>query len=285
MKRLLIGVLTVTVLAGCGRSRYDHIDIAASEKALAALEAGFVSVPDSLPGGRTAYLMGQGVPVADIIVYRGEVGDSLFKQPSVPYGFSCESIDTSVLKDSLHTRSRRLYTDGGLNGRLLYLQDSRMSKAVLDRIAELASQGAFIGGMKPSECLDTDSEVFLRTVEKVWLSGNVMSGKTVKSILKAAGVRPDMKTKVEGLAFQHRHLPDAEIYRICNTGYHSGPAKVRFRVRGRQPLQWNPDSGEIRPVSYKMSKRGTRVTFNTVPGDETFIVFASFADRRKLKVK
>jgi hypothetical protein len=223
--------------------------------------------------------------VADILVYRGEVGDSLFRQPSVPYGFACESIGTSVLKDSLHTRAGRLFTDGGLNGRLLYLQDRRMTKAVLDRIAELAAEGAFIGGVKPAECLDTTSEVFLRTVEKVWLSGNVMSGKTVKSILKAAGVRPDMKTKVEGLAFQHRHLPDAEIYRICNTGYHSGPAKVRFRVRGRQPLQWNPDTGEIRPVSYKLKKRGTRVTFNTVPGDETFIVFASFADRKKLKAK
>lgn len=285
MKRLLIGVLTVAVLAGCGRNRYDHIDIAASEKAFAALQAGFAAAPDSLPGGRTAFLLGQGVPVADVLVYRGEVGDSLFKQPSVPYGFACESIGTSVLKDSLHTRAGRLFTDGGLNGRMLYLQDTRMSKAVLDRIAGLAAQGAFIGGVKPAECLDTTSEVFLRTVEKVWLSGNVMSGKTVKSILQAAGVRPDMKTKVEGLAFQHRHLPDAEIYRICNTGDHAGSAKVRFRVRGRQPFQWNPDTGVILPLSYKIKKKWTRVTFDTVPGDETFIVFGPFAERRKLRVK
>ena len=285
MKRLLIAVLAVAVIAGCGRKRYDHIDIAASEKAIAALEAGFAAVPDSVHGGRTAFLMEQGVPVADILVYRGEVEDSLYRHPSVPYGFACESIGTDVLKDSLHTRAGRLYTDSGLNGRMLYLQDGRMTKAVLDRIADLASQGAFIGGVRPTECLDTTNEVFQRTVEKVWLSGNVMSGKTVRSILKAAGVRPDMKTKVEGLAFQHRHLPDAEIYRICNSGYHSGPAKVRFRVSGRQPFQWDPDTGAIRPLSYKIGKKSTRVTFDTVPGDETFIVFGPFAEKRKLKVK
>ena len=61
--------------------------------------------------------------------------------------------------------------------------------------------------------------------------------------------------------------------------------KVRFRVSGREPLQWNPDTGEIRPVSYRIKKHWTRVTFDTVPGDDTFIVFASFAAKRKLTVK
>ena len=61
--------------------------------------------------------------------------------------------------------------------------------------------------------------------------------------------------------------------------------KLRFRVQGRQPLQWNPDTGEIAPVSYKLKKRSTLVTLRTVPGDDTFLVFGSFADRKKLKVK
>ena len=61
--------------------------------------------------------------------------------------------------------------------------------------------------------------------------------------------------------------------------------KVRFRVRGRQPFQWNPDTGVITPVSYKLKKRSTKVKFDTVPGDDTFIVFASFAEKKKLKIK
>ena len=286
MKKLLFGVLALLVAAGCGRNRFDYIDIASSEKALAALEAGFKAVPDSVAGGRVQFLLAQGVPVADVFVYAGETGDVLFKDPAIPFGYACETIGTDVLMDSLHVKAGRLYTDGGLNARMLYLQDARMSLPVLNKVAEFAANGAFIGGVKPSSCLEKDDEsVFLRTVEKVWLSGNVMSGRTVKSILKAAGVKPDVKTKTDSLFFQHRRLPELDIYRICNLGATTGKVKLRFRVQGRQPLQWNPDTGEITPVSYKLKKRSTKVTIQTVPGDDTFLVFGSFAERKKLKVK
>ena len=286
MKKLLSGVLVLLVAAGCGRNRYDYIDIAASEKALAALEAGFKAVPDSVADCRIQYLLSQGVPVADVFVYSGETGDVLFKDPAIPFGYTCESVGTDVLMDSLHVKAGRLYTDSGLNARMLYLQDARMSLPVLNKVAEFAASGAFIGGVKPSNCLDKDDEsVFQRTVEKVWLSGNVMSGRTVKSILKAAGVKPDVKTKTDSLFFQHRRLPELDIYRICNLGSTTGKVKLRFRVQGRQPLQWNPDTGEITPVSYKLKKRSTKVTIQTVPGDDTFLVFGSFAERKKLKVK
>jgi hypothetical protein len=236
--------------------------------------------------GRVRFLLEQGVPVADVLVFPGETGDILFKDPALPFGYACESVGTDVLMDSLHVKAGRLYTDNGLNGRMLYLQDGRMSLPVLNKVAELAAREAFIGGVKPSVCLDKEDEaVFQRTVEKVWLSGNVMSGKTVKSILKAAGVKPDVRTKADSLYFQHRRLTDIDIYRISNLGTHAGPVKLRFRVQGRQPFQWNPDTGEITPVSYRLKKRSTRVMVNTVPGDDTFLVFGSFADRKKLKVK
>ena len=228
----------------------------------------------------------EALAVADVPVYAGETGDVLFKDPAVPFGYACETVGTDVLMDSLHVKAGRLYTDAGLNARMLYLQDARMSLPVLNKISEFAAQGAFIGGVKPANCLKKDDEtVFQRTVEKVWLTGNVMSGRTVKSILKAAGVKPDVKTKADSLYFQHRRLPEIDIYRICNLGESSGNVKLRFRVQGRQPFQWNPDTGEITPVSYKLKKRSTKVTLRTVPGDDTFLVFGSFAERKKLKVK
>ena len=285
MKRLPLGILILLVVAGCGRNRFDYIDIAASEKALASLEEGFRAVPDSMSDGRVLFLLEQGVPVADVLVYAGETGDVLFKDPVVPFGYSCDTIGTDVLMDSLHVKAGRLYTDGGLNARLLYLQDGRMSLPVLNKLAELAAQGAFIGGAKPSVCLEkADETVFQRTVEKVWMSGNAMSGRTVKSILKAAGVKPDVKSKADSLFFQHRRLPELDIYRICNLGQEAGKVKLRFRVQGRQPLQWNPDTGDITPVSYKLRRHSTKVTLQTVPGDDTFLVFGSFSERKKLKV-
>ena len=175
LNKIALGVLLLAVV-GCGRNRFDYIDIAASEKALAALEEGFEAVPDSVSDGRTAFLLDQGLPVADVLVFRGETGDCLFPDPVVPFGYSCETIGTEVLLDSLHLKAGRLYTDSGLNGRILYLLDGRMSLKVLNRIAELAAGGAFIGGVKPSQCLPIDDDAaFQRTVEKVWLSGTCTS--------------------------------------------------------------------------------------------------------------
>ena len=287
MKRYITGLMLLLAVVGCGkRHRFDYIDIAASELTLAGLREGFEAVPDSVAGGRTEYLLGQGLPVADVLVFAGEVGDTLFPVPEIPYGYACQYITAEELLEGLHIKNGRLYTDCGLNARMLYLQDDRMSLPVLNKISQLADGGAFIGGVRPSRHLDQeDAVVFQRTVDKVWLSGNVMSGKTIRSILKAARVRPDLKTKTDSLTFAHRRLPNADIYRICNAGSHTGKTKIVFRVMGRQPLVWNPDTGEIGPVSYKLKKRSTKVILNIVPDDETFIVFCSFADKRKMKVK
>ncbi len=157
MKKLLIGALGLLVVAGCVRNRFDYIDIASSEKALAALEAGFEAVPDSVADGRTVFLLSQGVPVADVLVYAGETGDVLFKDPAVPFGYACETVGTDVLMDSLHVKAGRLYTDAGLNARMLYLQDARMSLPVLNKISEFAAQER--PDAVPAGCPDVTSGV------------------------------------------------------------------------------------------------------------------------------
>ena len=91
LNKIALGVLLLAVV-GCGRNRFDYIDIAASEKALSALEAGFEAVPDSVSGGKTDFLLDQGLPVADVLIYRGETGDCLFPDPVVPFGYACETI-------------------------------------------------------------------------------------------------------------------------------------------------------------------------------------------------
>ena len=94
-----------------------------------------------------------------------------------------------------------------------------------------------------------------------------------------------MKTRVPDIRMEHRHLPNTEIYYLCNEGSFSGKAKIRFRTVGRVPLLWNPDTGEILPLDYKLKKRSTVVWMNLVPDDACFVVFGSFAERRRFKQK
>ena len=280
MKRIgLITILLTLLATGC-RDRYHYIDIGASEQARALLADGFVAA-DTLPGGRAAWLDAQGEAVADMLVYsdRGE-------RPDAPYGYLADTVGTRPLLESIQTRRGRLFDRNGRNYLILWLLEDEIELPALQRIAQFAEEGVFIGGNRPLRPRDpADSSVFRETVERVWRNGNVMAGTTPHSVFRASGFLPDMKTRTPGLAFTHRRLNGMDIYHVTAPyGPVNGRVRLKFRVTGRQPELWDPATGEFHPVSYKIKGRRTRVTFRKGLSDE-YIVFARRADRRKMKVK
>ena len=284
MKKVAIISIFAACMISCNSNRYAYVDVASSERTAEELENGFRNVPDSIKDGRTIFLMSQGIPVADILFYKGRLNNPTL--PAVPYGYDYEYITEDQLINDLEVGYGRLYTKSGINARVLVILDKDVTVSEMTKIARLAQNGALIGGVRPTRCLDSaDSLVFKRNVEKVWQNGNVMSGKTLESILRAARVPQDEKTSTDSLIFSHRHLPDAEIYRICNPTSRNERIRVKFRVTGRRPMLWNPDTGEIEPLSYNIKKKGTRVRFNIVPNDDIIIVFGPYADKKKMKIK
>ena len=281
MKRVLTGILTgLLMLTGCQHgNRYAFVDIASSEKTLSRLTEGFCSIPDSSKQERWKFLLGQGHRVADILLY----GDP---DQAIPTGYAADTLSFEDFMDHLHVRHNRLYTDDGANYRILLLGKDTLSTQELLRLSHLSSEGAFIGGKRPVAMRNaTDSVSFSRTVDRVWMNGNVMSGRTPRSILKAADVLQDLKTRVDSVAYVHRHLPDAEIYHIHYYGSSPVRAKLKFRVSGRRPTVWNPDTGKISDVTYKIRKKKTKVVLRLVPGDDLFIVFCPYADHHKMRFK
>ena len=281
MKRELTGILAALfLLAGCQHgNRYAFVDIASSEKTLARLTEGFLSIPDSCKQDRKSFLLGEGIPVADILLY----GDPC---QAIPDGYAADTLSMAVFMDHLHVRHNRLYTDEGSNYRILLLGKDTLSMDELLRLSVLSSEGAFIGGKRPVAVENpSDSVSFFRTVERVWMNGNVMSGRTPGSILKAADVLQDMKTRIQGVSYVHRHLPDAEIYHVRYDGAEPVRAKLKFRVSGRRPTVWNPDTGTISDVTYKIRRKKTKVVLDLVPGDDLFVVFCSYADHHRMRYK
>lgn len=283
MKKVAIISIFVSCLVSCNSNRYAYVDVASSERTMEELSDGFKNVPDSIKDGRTVFLMSQGIPVADILFYKGRIENPSL--PSIPYGYDYAFITENQLLDELEVGYGRLYTKSGINARVLVILDKTVTVAEMVKISKLAQEGAMIGGVRPARCLDSaDSLVFKRNVDKVWQNGNVMSEKKLESILRAARVPQDEKTKTDSLIFSHRHLPDAEIYRICNPTSRNERIKVKFRVTGRRPMLWNPDTGSIEPLSYNIKKKGTKVRFNIVPNDDIIIVFGQYADKKKMTI-
>ena len=285
-KAVFLSVLLVTLATGCRRTGFVYADTAASELGLQRLSDGFRQVPDSVPGGRRDYLLSQGIGVADIVFYSDGTQDAGTGLPEVPAGFHAACIGTAALLDSLHVSHGLLFDDSGANFRALVLLDSCLTFPVLDKIANLAAGGAFIAGVRPSALSGPgDEAAFRETVDRLWRSGNVISGVTLRSVLSATGALPDMKTRPRSLLFKHRHLPAAEIYHVVNPTSLPCRARLKCRVVGRRPEIWDPATGEIRPVSYKLKKKKTKVVLPLDAGGEAFLVFGSVADRRKQRVR
>jgi hypothetical protein len=277
--------LLAMVMTGCRRTGIVNADTAASEICLQQLLEGFESVPDSIPDGRRTYLASRGVPVADILFYRGDGADATAELPAVPTGFNAAFIGTDALLDSLKVAHGILYDGSGANYRVLVLLDGCLSFPVLNKISDLAGGGAVIAGVRPTALSGPgDAAAFQDTVDRLWRSGNVISGVTLRSVLSAAGVRPDLKSR-RPVVFRHRHLPEADIYCIANPDSLPLKGRLKFRVIGRRPALWDPATGGIRPLSYKIRKWKTKVDLPLDAGEEAFVVFGPVADRRKLRIR
>lgn len=287
MKRLCIAVGVALALVGCHANRYDYVDISAAESAFAALGEGFRAQPDSL--ARIAWMLGQGRRVADILVYCG--ADSTRCTPDslgrVPYGYAADTIGAEDLLHHVDVAYRRILSDRGGTYRALYLSEEvrTLSMPELLKLTDMARRGALIGGTRPQEPSDpADRKEFDLVVEEIWNNGNVLSGKTMESLLRASGVLQDVKTRTDRLVFDHRHLQDADIYRVTNpTGRHLR-SKLKFRVTGRRPYVFYPGTGEVRPVTYKVKPHKTKVVLYLDPEADVFVVFGPYAEHHRLHV-
>jgi hypothetical protein len=79
----------------------------------------------------------------------------------------------------------------------------------------------------------------------------------------------------QGLVFTHRSMPEAEIYFVANVQDRPVDSRISFRVAGRVPQEWNPCSGEIKPL-YECEPRETStvVPVRLAPFESTIFVFA-----------
>ncbi len=236
---------------------------------------------------RSSYLLQQGHFVADVVYYYGEDNNvtSLFqnKLPAVPEGYNYDFINADALINLLSVRDGMLVTPSGMSYRILYLDSNaaRMSLPVLKKIAELAKEGATIAGVKPVLPLglaDNAAE-FKNTVDAVWATSNakVSEGKPVTDVLKAMSVSPDFtysKPKAETkLLYVHRRLNDREIYWVNSRNDAAQDIDASFRVEGKTPVIWHPETATTEAVSYSITNGVTKVKLHLEPNDAVFVIF------------
>ncbi|MBC7329299.1 hypothetical protein H5T88_02965 [bacterium] len=105
-------------------------------------------------------------------------------------------------------------------------------------------------------------------------------------LLRNMGIPPDFSYEPRGtpgsIRYIHRSLPDAEVYFVANQEPQEAQINCSFRVKGRLPEIWLPESGKImRPEKFKETKEGTIVSLYLKPLESVFVVFPKTSSRSR----
>jgi hypothetical protein len=238
---------------------------------------------------RSCYLLQQGNAVADVLVYYGENTNLTWEfneeLPSIP-GYEYDFVNASALKNALSVRDGKLISKGGTGYSLLVLHESakNMTLSTLKRLDELVQAGVKVTGTKPerSPSLADDPAEFSALVEQIWSHENVFNGNPTE-VLGNMGIGPDMQvleSQAEVL-FVHRNLGGLDMYWVNSRSESNNQAELSFRVSGKAPKLWHPQTGKVHDVSWEIKEGRTIIPVDFAPWEAFFIVFEGDTSEEK----
>lgn len=230
--------------------------------------------------------------------------------PAQPEHYDFDYVSADVLLHDASATPGELHLASGMNYRLLVLPNDlhMLSLPLLEKLQALVAQGAVLLGPKPdgspslADGEDGQEEAGM-IVHALWGNGDaaadghvvgrgkVYSGKSIEYVLAAEGLLPDFTWSPaenvgadieyplpegdadQDLVFIHRSDGNREIYFVATQKHHSFDVKASFRVTGKTPRLWHPESGEIEPVSYTMEHGQTIVPLHFDAQGSVFVVF------------
>ncbi len=242
---------------------------------------------------RTGFLLRQGTFAADVLYFTGERSPdpSQYAMPELPAGYTYDLVNTDVLLNRITVRDGAYELPEGARYRLLVLPPdlSAMRPALAAKLRDFVEAGGALLGPKPgfSPLLidyPSSEHEMLRIADELWAPqrqgpGRVFATGTIGEALTELGVAPDVTWRGErpdaDLSWQHRKLPDGDLFFLANRQRRAESVVVSFRgMAGCQPELWSPETGTSRLAAVH-DKAGDRallpLTFD--PAESVFVLF------------
>ena len=245
-------------------------------------------------------LLQQGRSVADACVFTGESPLPSHLVSLTRYGKNI-NYDFDFVNDetiaAMSVKNGKIALPSGASYRILVLPDSDcMTPKTLGKIAKLVQQGARVLGPKPERSFGLESypacdQQVRNLASQLWGDttadkgaravglGKVFWGTPLSEVYVDLKLPPDVEWPASigstNLVWIHRQLPDAEIYFIANQIESKTTVDVTFRVAGKTPELWRPDSGQREDAAlWQPTNDGrTTVTLRFEPYGSTFVIF------------
>jgi hypothetical protein len=240
---------------------------------------------------RCQYLLRQGLFVADICYVQPERPPQSF-EGHPRRGYDYDECGAEVVLNRMSVKDGRITLPDGMSYRLLVLpQTGRMTPPLLRKIKELAQAGATIVGPPPQKSPslsgypECDSEIRAlatqiwgegdasQTAERRLGSGRVFGQREPEKVLGDMGIAPDF-TSSEPLRYIHRRAEGTDIYFVANRTPRSISTTGSFRVAGKVPELWWPDTGKLEQAAVFQEGDGrTGVGLTLGPSGSVFVIF------------
>ena len=230
---------------------------------------------------RSCYMLQQGGFVADALVYYGENTNITYEfREALPEieGYEYDFVNSTALMEAVNAENGKLVSQGGRSYAVLALHESarEMTLPVLKKIKNLVNAGVAVTGTKPERTptQSDDAVEFQQLVDEIWSAENVFH-KPAEEILKEKGVTEDViiSGNTAEVLYVHRQTPGMEIYWLDNRSANQNQAEISFRVSGKVPMLWHPQTGEIRQVSWQIQDGRTIIPLTFESWEAYFIVF------------
>ncbi|MGK7397389.1 MAG: glycosyl hydrolase [Candidatus Cyclobacteriaceae bacterium M3_2C_046] len=256
---------------------------------------------------RNSYLLQQGNFVGDILYYYGDQAPNFAKQrhtdPSLGFGYDYDVINTEKLLELEMSQGKMTLPHGQEYALLVLPQQNTMPLVVLQKLEQLLGQGALVVGPKPNKTPGLynfhENDLKLNHLaDQLWQGlsennsnpqqigqGKLYWGATQRDILRENGIYPDFRfigqDDSTSLNFIHRRTAEADIYFIRNRMDKPAITECVFRVKGRVPQLWMPETGEVvQDLIYKAEGDSIRIALNFDPHDAFFIIFTPDENKR-----
>jgi hypothetical protein len=230
---------------------------------------------------RCSVLLQAGKHVADVAYFISEDTPKMagLCQPELPAGYNFDYINAEVIEQRLQVKDGRLVLPDGMSYRLLVLPaQATMRPELLKKIGDLVAAGGAVLGPAPTRSPSLqnfpacDQQVQVLAAG-LWGGGRVLTETNLDVALRKLRTPPDAICP-ESLLWTHRQAGDADIYFLSNQKLLAHTETVSFRVSGRAPELWWPESGCIeRPAVYEVGAGTVRLPIHFGPHTSVFVVF------------
>lgn len=234
--------------------------------------------------------------------------------PELNFGYDWDKCSKDVILNRASVENGRIMLPDGMSYRVLVLApEQEIDLKVLEKVERLVREGATVIAPRPRRTSGLTgypgSDHKLNALaEKMWGringkeitennygKGRVIWGKPVNEVLASLGTAPDFSFRSPdpktALDYIHRKTAGADYYFVVNRFGRKGiddfeyryltglpdrfeQVECSFRVTGKVPQLWDPQTGEIRDIRTWLEENGrTVVPLHLKPEGSVFVVF------------